>query len=154
MRTRTSAVVLSALVAALVAFAPCEARAQGAGDFTSRCASWIAKKGYSRDYIAQRTGTYPPLRTRWHDNIRAEELRPGDVVVETIWPGHVAIVESVERDAAGKPVRLEVTSFNHGDGRGWIDRDCEVTKTFGVATNHWITMAETDGYWRPPPRVR
>ena len=40
---------------------PTPVRAQAESDPTTRCASWIAKKGYSRDYVEQRTGSRPPL---------------------------------------------------------------------------------------------
>jgi hypothetical protein len=71
------------------------------------------------------------------------------VVVVTLWPGHVALIEEIARDPGGKPERMRVSSFNYGRGQGWIDRSCEVTKMFGIEMSHWISLAETAGYWRP-----
>ena len=128
---------------------PTPVRAQGESDPATRCASWIAKKGYSRDYVEQRTGSRPPSRSNWRDNIRPEELQVGDVVVLTLWPGHVAVIDEITRDKSGKPERMRVSSFNYGRGQGWIDRDCEVSAKFGVEVSHWVSLAETVGYWRP-----
>lgn len=125
--------------------------AQTESERAARCADWIAKKGYSRDYIEQRLGTRPPSRNRWHDNIRPDELQIGDVVAVTLWPGHVALVEEIVRDHEGKPQRMRVSSFNYGHGQGWIDRSCDVTVKFGVETSHWISLADAVGYWRPKP---
>lgn len=142
----TVAVCMAALV---LTYLPLSARAQSDADFGTRCASWIAKKGYSRDYVEQRTGSRPPSRNSWKDNIRPEELQVGDVVVVTLWPGHVALIEEISRNPEGKPERMRVSSFNYGRGEGWIDRSCEVTKKFGIEMSHWISLAETVGYWRP-----
>ena len=137
------------VAAALLASLAFSAAAQGDGDRATRCASWIAKKGYSRDYVEQRTGFRPPPRNRWQDNIRLEELQVGDVVGVTLWPGHVALVEEIARHQDAKPTRLRVSSFNYGHGQGWIDRSCEVTVKFGMETASWVSIAETTGYWRP-----
>ena len=124
-------------------------RAQTESNPATKCASWIAKKGYSRDYVEQRTGSRPPPRSNWRDNIRPDELQVGDVVVLTLWPGHVAVVEEITRGTSGKPERMRVASFNYGRGERFIDRDCEVSAKFGVETSHWVALAETEGYWRP-----
>lgn len=137
------------VVAGMLVVVSSPVRAQNDSDRSSRCASWIAKKGYSRDYVEQRTGSRPPPRNKWRDNIRPEELQVGDVVVVTIWPGHVALIEEITRDKEGKPERMRVTSFNYGRDHGWIDRDCEVTVKFGIEMSHWVSLAETVGYWRP-----
>lgn len=102
----------------------------------------------------QRTGARPPSRNRWKDNIRVEDLQPGDVVVVTLWPGHVALVEEIHRDSEGKPRKLRVSSFNYGRGQGWLDQACEVTAKFGIEVAHTVLLAETTGYWRPPARPR
>lgn len=127
----------------------CAAHAQNDFRFDQRCADWIAKHGYSRDYIEQKIGQRPPPRSRWRDNIKPDELQAGDVVVLNLWPGHVALIEEIERDAGGKPLRLTVASFNYGRGQRWIDEDCEVSGKFGVVTRQVVTMGETSGYWRP-----
>jgi hypothetical protein len=123
--------------------------AQSDRDRATQCAPWIAKKGYSRDYVERRTGHRPPPRTRWKDNIRPDQLQVGDVVVVTTWPGHVAVIDEVTRDKDGKPERMRVTSFNYGAGQGWVDRNCEVSRKFGIETTHWVLLTETTGYWRP-----
>jgi len=133
----------------VVAATPSATSAQTDSDRAARCASWIAKKGYSRDYIEQRTGFRPPPRETWQDNIRRDELQVGDVVVVTLWPGHVELIEELARDKDGKPERLRVSSFNYGPGQAWIDRGCNATMKFGVETTHWIALRETVGYWRP-----
>ena len=138
-----------ALTGALLAAWPLRGSAQEEDDFANRCASWVAKKGYSRDYVYQRIGTLPPTRKRWVSNIRPEELQPGDVVMVTLWPGHVGVVDEVTRDAAGAPERIKLSSFNYGRGQGWIDRGCNVTVKFGIEVTFWVLPAETTGYWRP-----
>ena len=125
------------------------AHAQSDVRFDERCADWVAKAGYSRDYIEQKVGQRPPPRARWRSNIKPEELRDGDVVVLNHWPGHVALIESIERGADGKPLRLTVGSFNYGFGTKWIDKDCEVSGRFGVETHQVVAMSDTSGYWRP-----
>ena len=137
------------IVTGVHATASLPARAQNDGDRATRCAAWIAKKGYSRDYVEQRTGSRPPPRNRWQDNIEQNDLQPGDVVIVTLWPGHVALIEEIERDKQGKPERMRVSSFNYGRGQGWLDRGCEVTVKFGIEMSHWISLAQTVGYWRP-----
>jgi len=141
---------LSIIISAgMLVAVPTSGRAQSESDPATRCATWIAKKGYSRDYVEQRTGARPPPRSNWRDNIRPEELQPGDVVVLTLWPGHVAVIEEITRDQSGKPERMRVSSFNYGRGQRWIDRDCEVSAKFGVETSHWVSLGETVCYWRP-----
>lgn len=125
------------------------AHAQSDVRFDQRCRDWVAKHGYSRDYIEQKIGQRPPPRARWRDNIKAEELQVGDVVGLNTWPGHVALIEEIGRDADNKPLRLTVSSFNYGRGMPWIDKDCEVSGRFGVAMRQVVTMADTNGYWRP-----
>ncbi|MGH8619286.1 MAG: hypothetical protein ACREUW_16470 [Burkholderiales bacterium] len=128
---------------------PLHALAQDEADFSARCASWVAKKGYSRDYVYQRVRSLPPPRARWVDNIRPEELQTGDVVMTTLWPGHLGVVDEIGRDAAGAIERIRVSSFNYSGGQGWIDRGCNVTLKFGMEVSTWITPAEASGYWRP-----
>jgi hypothetical protein len=147
---RTSLTVASCLAGVVLISLPLSTLAQSDADFGTRCAPWIAKKGYSRDYVEQRTGSRPPSRTSWKDNIRPDELQVGDVVVITLWPGHVALIEEISRNPEGTPERMRVTSFNYGRGQGWIDRSCEVTKKFGIEMSHWILFTDTVGYWRPP----
>jgi hypothetical protein len=136
-------------VFACVAWSP-NLWAQSDDDFKTRCAAWLAKRGYSRDYIEERTGVRPPPRGRWHDNIRLSELRPGDVVVLKVWPGHLAFVEEIERDGAGNVAKLKVSDFNYGPGQPWLDRSCEVTSQFGKVSTRWVAVEETSGYWRAP----
>ena len=45
--------------AGMLAGVPTPGRAQGESDPAAKCATWIAKKGYSRDYVEQRTGARP-----------------------------------------------------------------------------------------------
>ena len=123
--------------------------AQKEADFSTRCASWIAKKGYSRDYIFKRTGSLPPARAKWIDNIRPDELQIGDVVMTKLWPGHLGLIDEIVRDAAGAIDRMRVSSFNYSAGQGWIDRSCNVTVKFGIEVNTWVAITETTGYWRP-----
>ena len=149
MTSRAALALFTALVGGLLAVLPLRLAAQEDADFATRCASWVAKKGYSRDYIYQRIGTLPPARTKWVSNIRPEELQVGDVVMLTLWPGHVGLVDEIARDANGGIERLKVSSFNYGRGQGWLDRSCDVTVKFGIEINTWVLLSETTGYWRP-----
>ena len=149
MTSRAALALFTALVGGLLAVLPLRLAAQEEADFATRCASWVAKKGYSRDYIYQRIGSLPPARAKWVSNIRPEELQVGDVVMLTLWPGHVGLVDEIARDANGGIERLKVSSFNYGRGQGWLDRSCDVTVKFGIEVNMWVLLSETTGYWRP-----
>ena len=152
-RTHQRSAAALGVAAALLLALDAPANAQSDNDRATRCASWIAKKGYSRDYIEQRTGRRPPARNRWRSNIQAEDLQVGDVVGITLWPGHVALIEEIERDEKSMPIRVKVSSFNYSDGKGWLDKDCDVTVSFGIQSSHWVLMKDTIGSWRPGPKV-
>jgi hypothetical protein len=66
----------------LVCLLPSFAWAQASSGFVNRCAEWIAKKGYSVDYIEQRTGQRPRgnMAADWRANLEPANLKPGDVV--------------------------------------------------------------------------
>ena len=50
--------------------------------FIKACQNWIDKKGYSTDYIEQKTGTRQPgLASEWRGNVQVEDLQPGDVIL-------------------------------------------------------------------------
>jgi hypothetical protein len=116
------------------------------------CSQWTAKKGYAHDYVEQRIGFRPPARNDWSNNLHRDELDAGDVVVLTALPGHVALVDEVDRDGSGAIKRLKVSDFNYrGKGsEAWQDKGCEVTTNFGKEQTRWIALKEVSGQWRAP----
>ena len=143
-------VLLLAAAAALAGPAVPGRAADETAPFAERCARWIAKKGYSRDYVEQRIGKRPPERAAWQDNIEPRSVRKGDVVMLARGPGHVAVVEEVSYNADRRPARLRVTDWNFGvPPEDLLDGSCAVFRNFGVETTHWLPVTAIGGWWRP-----
>ena len=100
----------------------CAAPAWGQAErepFAVRCKEWVDKKGYSLDYIEQKTGKrqagQPP---GWKGNVKAEEVQVGDVVIAQVAGDavaqHVAYVEEVAAGSDGLANAVFVTEWNQG----------------------------------------
>lgn len=120
------------------------------------CAQWVAKRGYALDYAEQRTGFRPPTTDKWTNNVHRDDLDVDDVVVLKSMPGHVALIDEVERNAAGKITALKVSDFNYRakSGEPWQDERCKVSANFGKATTRKVSISEVSGQWRAPKARR
>ena len=124
--------------------------AQSAG-FIRDCQNWIDKKGYSTDYIEQKTGKRQPgLAGAWRGNIPVQDVQPGDVVLLPLRvPGamHAALVEEVRRNPGKAVSGIRVSEWNWGQV---TDRRCLITENFGrLAPPRWIDPNAVAHVWRP-----
>ncbi len=120
------------------------------------CAQWVSKKGYAHDYAEFRTGFRPPAIDKWTNNVHRDELDVDDAILLKSLPGHLALIDEVERDAAGKITALKVSEYNYRakSNEPWQDERCKVSTNFGKATTRKITMSEVSGQWRAPKARR
>jgi len=121
--------------------------------FAVRCKQWIDKKGYSLDYIEQRTGKrqegQPPT---WKGNVKPEAVQVGDVVIAQVAGDvaaqRVAYVEEVSAGTDGLAYAVFVTEWNQG--RQMLDRDCLVTNLFGqTGSKLRVPLNTVLRVWRP-----
>lgn len=118
--------------------------------FLADCRTWIEQKGYSTDYIEQKTGKRQPgLAGSWRGNVELDRVERGDVVLVRLRaPGamHAALVEEVRR-SAGTVTSVRVSEWNWGK---MTDQRCLVTETFGrLAPPRWIDADAIAHVWRP-----
>lgn len=118
--------------------------------FIRDCQKWIDKKGYSTDYIEQKTGKRQSgLASSWRGNVRVQGVQPGDVVLVRLRvPGamHAAFVEEVRRNAAGAVSTIRLSEWNWGR---MINQRCLVTETFGqLSSGRWINLDDVAQVWR------
>ena len=141
--------VAAAITVAL--FAASAVPAGAAETFSAqKCGQWMARKGYSVNYIEQRTGKRQPgFANGWVSNIDRDAVRPGDVAIFAQWHGHTGYVEKVERDTNGRPVRILISDWNRP--AKWVDEECIVTEAFGKLNTWWVNASEVTRYWRPNP---
>jgi hypothetical protein len=140
----------AAMAIGVAIFAGPSTGALGAQTFAEKCAQWIARKGYSVNYIEQRTGKRQPgFANGWVSNIDRDAVRPGDVAIFAQWRGHTGYVEKVERDASGKPLRILISDWNRP--AKWVDEECVITEAFGKLNTWWVNASEVTRYWRPNP---
>jgi hypothetical protein len=124
------------------------AAAQDVHKFNARCHDWIAKRGFSVNYVEQRVGKRQPGFGRtWIGNIDRNAVRPGDVAIFVPWQGHTAVVEQVERGADGRPARPRISDWNR-PGR-YVDEACIVTENFGKLNTWRVDAAQATRFWRP-----
>jgi hypothetical protein len=124
------------------------AAAQDIRKFNARCHEWIAKRGYSVNYVEKRVGKRQPGFGRsWVGNIERDAVQPGDVAIFVPWEGHTAVVEEVERGPNGKPARLRISDWNR-PGR-YLDQACIVTEYFGKLSTWWVDASMATRFWRP-----
>lgn len=152
MRTQHAAPML-----ALLAGVACAVQAQGSGEqFKRDCAAWIAKKGYSSDYIEQRTGARPSgdAARDWVPNIEPADAQPGDVVLLYVESAggrgrRAEVVDEVLRGADGVVTGWRTSSMNIGR---MVEPHCHVTENFGKVSTRRIAADRVVGAWRPPPK--
>ena len=151
MNNRTMRFALAALVFLAGAGAATAGHAQSF-DFQSDCAGWIAKKGYSSDYIKLKVGK----RQRgnpdsWRGNVEPKEVQPGDVVMSYIREKgrnmRVAYVEEVVRNSDGTAGAVILSEWNEGK---YVDERCFATDHFGrLSPPRRIPLDGIVRVWRP-----
>jgi hypothetical protein len=124
---------------------------QASSEFVNRCAEWVAKKGYSIDYIEQRTKQRPRgnMAQDWRANLDPREVRAGDVVFVSSGTGsgqRAEAVDEVLRDGAGAITELKVSSMNFGR---MVEPSCQITENFGKVTQRTIRFDTVLRAWRP-----
>ena len=117
-----------------MAAASCAAQGQGSGATGAPdCSQWQARKGYSVDYIQQKTGKRQRgMADSWRGNVEPNEVEPGDVVLTPILDKgrrlHPSYVEEVRRNTDGNVAAVIVTEWNLGK---YVDEACLATDHFG-----------------------
>jgi len=145
------AIARAAAAAALSLLATSAATAQGAG--AKDCSEWVAKKGYSVDYIQLKTGKRQRgMADTWRGNVEPKDVQPGDVVMTPIRDKgrrvHTSYVEDVRRNADGSAVAVVVTDWNRL-GK-YVDEACLVTDHFGRdSPPRTIGIESVVRVWRP-----
>ncbi len=119
--------------------------------FIRDCQKWIGQKGYSTDYIEQKTGKRQPgLAGSWRGNIPAQDVQRGDVVLLPLRvPGamHAALVEDIRKSADGAVSAILISEWNWGR---MTDQRCLVTENFGrLSPPRWIGLEAVAQVWRP-----
>jgi len=145
------------LLAAALAGAAAGAPAQyGGSKWQHDCAQWVEKKGYSVDYIEQRTGQRPSgnMAQNWRTNLDPKDAGPGDVVfLHASTPEgrtqRVEVVDEVLRAADGSITAFKTSSMNSGK---MVEPYCHVTKNFGVVRRRAVAFDRVIGAWRPDKR--
>ena len=126
--------------------------AQGTGSQRD-CSEWVAKKGYSVDYIQMKTGKRQRgMADTWRGNVEAKDVQPGDVVMTPITEKgrrlHTSYVAEVRRNADGSAAAVVVTDWNRL-GK-YVDEPCLVTDHFGrESPPRTIGIESVVRVWRP-----
>ncbi len=141
------------LACSLMAAVAPAAHAQDNARFMRNCAEWVAKKGYSVDYIEQRTGERPSgnMAQDWRANLDPKDAMPGDVVfigVDSIdGKGQRAeVVEAVGRNPDGSIKGFRTSSMNIGKT---VEPQCHITENFGKVTVRRVAFERVIRAWRP-----
>ncbi len=144
--------LLATLAAAMLVPAPAT-HAQDNARFMKRCGEWVAKKGYSVDYIEQRTGERPSgnMAQNWRSNLDPKDAAPGDVVFIGVDGGdgkgqRAEVVEEVSRDADGRIKSFRTSSMNIGKS---VEAECHVTENFGKVTTRRVAFDRVIRAWHP-----
>ena len=118
------------------------------------CAEWIQKKGYSVDYIEERTGQRPggTMARDWMPNLESKDARANDVVFLRVDSAdgqgqRVEVVDEVVLNAGDGSVRaIKTSSMNIGK---MVEPKCHITENFGKVRKRTVTIDRVIGAWRP-----
>jgi len=117
------------------------------------CAEWIQKKGYSVDYIEQRTGQRPEgtMARHWQPNLDPKDASPNDVVFLRVDSAdgqgqRVEVVDEVVKGADGTIRAFRTSSMNIGKT---VEPKCHVTENFGKVRTRTVAFDRVTGAWRP-----
>ena len=147
--TRVGVQLLLAALALLAAPAHAADRAKWLRD----CAEWVDKKGYSVDYIEQRTGVRPNenMARDWVPNLDPKEAAPNDVVFLRVDTAdgqgqRVEVIDEVLKSADGSIRAFKTSSMNIGRT---VEPKCHVTENFGKVRKRSVAFDRVLGAWRP-----
>jgi hypothetical protein len=144
--SRLAAIAATACAAlACCSTLPARAQAQDNARWMRECHEWIEKKGYSVDYIEQRTGERPMgnMAQNWIGTLDPKQAQVGDIVFLRIdGPGgnsaqRAEVVEAVLRHEDGSVRAFRTSSMNHGK---LIEPHCQITENFGKVTRHVVPV--------------
>jgi hypothetical protein len=141
---RTLAVVCLALGAV-------PAAAQDNARWMRHCGAWVAKKGYSVDYIEQRTGQRPTgnMAQNWRSNLAPKDVQPGDVVFMRVGDGagqRAEVVDEVLKNDDGTIRAFRTSSMNVGK---MVEPVCNITESFGQVVRRTVEFERVIRAWRP-----
>jgi hypothetical protein len=145
--------VPTAVTSALLALACLPALAADTAKWTRDCAEWIDRKGYSVDYIEQRTGQRPAgtMARDWRPNLEPKDAAPDDVVFLRVDSAdgqgqRVEVVDEVVKAADGSIRAFKTSSMNIGK---LVEPKCHVTENFGKVRKRTVAFDRVLGAWRP-----
>lgn len=144
---------MNARALAVVAVLATPAGAARADWFMRECADWVAKKGYSVDYIEQRTGQRPMgnMAGDWMPNVEPKDAIPGDVLLVRLASSssgqRAEVVDEVLRRPDGTIRAFRTSSMNIGK---MVEPRCRITENFGKVTERTVKFERVHGVWRPP----
>jgi hypothetical protein len=153
MRFGTRAATGLAVATIMVGWVP-DATAQGSARFMRECGQWVEKKGYSVDYLEQRTGVRPSgnMAGDMRSNLDTKDVQPGDVVfLATNDAGgqRAEVVDEVIRGADGNIEALKTSSMNIGK---MVEPGCNITENFGKVVQRRVAFDRVQRAWRPEKR--
>ena len=124
----------------------------GAVPVADECGPYYGR-GYCTDYIKQRVGSRPSGDPKSWPLKPISMVKEGAAVVfgSVTTAGHVAYVERVISNAAGAPIRLEVSEMNYAKGtKSGTPKSCLVTNAFGVVSRRTVAIDRSiTGVWVP-----
>jgi len=139
------------IAAAVLGIAPVHA-ADG-NKWMRDCTEWVEKKGYSVDYVEQRTGVRPNanMARDWVPNLDPKDVQRDDVVflrIEAADPHaqRVEVVDEVLHADDGTIRAFKTSSMNIGK---MVEPKCHVTENFGKVRRRTVTFERVIGAWRP-----
>lgn len=155
--TPRSCAALSILrgIASLALLTGAAAFAQDTSSFNRKCASWIEKKGYSVDYIEQRTGIRQTgMAATWRANLEPKDAQPGDIVFQRVEAADLnseraQVVEQVLTNPDGSIRAFRVSEMNIGK---MVEPSCHITENFGKVTMRNVPFERILRAWRPAPK--
>jgi hypothetical protein len=144
-------VARAAWVAAGVLAASLASAADG-NKFMRDCGEWVDKKGYSVDYVEQRTGVRPNanMARDWVPNLEPKDVARDDVVFLRVGSAdgraqRVEVVDEVLRNADGTIRAVKTSSMNIGK---MVEPKCHVTENFGKVRRRTVDFEQVTGAWR------
>jgi len=142
------------VAAALAACAVGGAAAAEGSKWMRDCSEWIEKKGYSVDYVEQRTGVRPNgnMARDWVYNLAPKDAGPNDVVFLRVESTdnkaqRVEVVDEVIRAADGSITAFKTSSMNIGK---MVEPACRITENFGKVRRRTVAFDQVIGAWRAP----
>lgn len=109
------------------------------------CAKYYGK-GYCVDYIKLKAGKKQSGNAEnWYSNISKSKVKAGDVAIFSY--GHVAYVDSVNKDKKKNVVSVNISEWNYGSK--YTDKYCRVTNMYGKKGKRTLALSSVTRFWRP-----